>query len=53
VLERDFAKLQARNTLSADEQAAIRGAIEEVCDQPADHVLITPWYMNKIWHIAL
>lgn len=42
MLERHFTKLRARDTLSDDEEHAIRGAIGEVREHPADHVLINP-----------
>ncbi|HXH16599.1 MAG TPA: Crp/Fnr family transcriptional regulator [Sphingomonas sp.] len=42
MLASHFAKLRARDKLSAEEENAIRGAIAEHRDYPADHVLIKP-----------
>jgi CRP-like cAMP-binding protein len=40
VIERHLAKLRARDEIDAEEEAAIRGAISECRDLPADHTFI-------------
>jgi CRP-like cAMP-binding protein len=40
VIERHIAKLRSRDELSAEEEAAIRGAVSEIRDYPADQTFI-------------
>jgi CRP-like cAMP-binding protein len=40
VIERHLAKLRARDEIDAEEEAAIRGAVSEYRDYPADHTFI-------------
>jgi CRP-like cAMP-binding protein len=42
MLERHFARLRARDELSVEEEQAIRKAIDECRDHPADYVMIKP-----------
>ena len=42
MIERHLAKLRARDTLSADEEDAIRAAVAEVREIPADRTIIDP-----------